>query len=747
MPISIGDAVLVFSADTTQLDAAYTRINAGAKANLSGAQVEAQKLAQGLNTAGAEAIIAGEGVVQFGQDATVAAEDTAVLGTELQATAIKATEMGASMKAAGEETAFSMKEAKGEIALLGEATGITLPRHVRGFLAELPGVGAALNAAFSATAVFFLIEALVEGTKKLTEFISETFIFTESMKEADKITLAMNAELQKNSDATKKLKDDYSLLGLEGVAKTGEQMRLLQRDLESNNKALEDARQKVRDLNSEFSDQSGHEKEFAEADKDLQEANANRVRLEQQRTNLAREAGIQRQADAKAAALAEIEIEKQRAASISSLKLAENQALAADQHAGDATLLQTEAQHQLEMYQIDLEALRRKEALLKTDKTGDPNEAKAVAAQIEQIQRDHAAALIEIYANVVRGINSLSLGETGRADIGSKILGADFKDKFGEAEDAAKSLGITLSGTLAENVDIAREAVVKLEDAAGHDAASAFDVLRAKLSQTQAEISFARSVGNSTEALTRQERELRRQLGLLPLYGHTARTVATEIGQAITSSAFAFGQSAITIGQAMRQIAGSIISAIASIAEKKGIEQLAEAFGSWPDAAGMAHHFAAAALWFTLAGAVSAGAGAAAGSGNNNATSSGGAVAPQAPSAAQAPGQQPVQTINVQSLAGGGLISRKSLMVLGDSASGGNQREVVLPLGQDDNAMNEIAGRIVERMPGGGGVVNNFHFKGSLIDHSRLLREQTRMMKRGQGRLTVSNSYRVTRRG
>jgi hypothetical protein len=60
----------------------------------------------------------------------------------------------------------STREAKGEIGLLGEAFGIHLPRHVRTFIAELPGVGKALSAAFAVTAVGFIIEGLSQAASK-----------------------------------------------------------------------------------------------------------------------------------------------------------------------------------------------------------------------------------------------------------------------------------------------------------------------------------------------------------------------------------------------------------------------------------------------------------------------------------------------------------------------------------------------------------------------------------------------------
>src|SRR5437660_134608 len=72
---------------------------------------------------------------------------------------------------AGQRMKFSMHEAKGEVRLLGEAFGIHLPRHVSNFVATLPGVGEAMSAAFSATAILFIAEALVKATEKLSNFI------------------------------------------------------------------------------------------------------------------------------------------------------------------------------------------------------------------------------------------------------------------------------------------------------------------------------------------------------------------------------------------------------------------------------------------------------------------------------------------------------------------------------------------------------------------------------------------------
>ena len=112
----------------------------------------------------------------------------------------------------------SMGEARGEAALLGEAFGIHLPRHVRSFIAELPGVGSALSAAFSATAVLFVANAVVELSKKLSDALAE-FIYAKSvMDEHNKSLADLNTELVslgKQYEALKKEADDYGKSALQ----------------------------------------------------------------------------------------------------------------------------------------------------------------------------------------------------------------------------------------------------------------------------------------------------------------------------------------------------------------------------------------------------------------------------------------------------------------------------------------------------------------------------------------------------
>jgi hypothetical protein len=154
--LNVGDAVMSFLGDTTNLDQAFSRIVDGADKAMSAASDSVGDFTEVLNNSRSDVDAWNETLVSAMHDA------------------------GDAGKEAGEEVASGMEkarsttyEARGEAALLGEAFGIHLPRHVRSFVAELPGIGTALSAAFAATAVLFLIEALVKGVDKIQEWAQE----------------------------------------------------------------------------------------------------------------------------------------------------------------------------------------------------------------------------------------------------------------------------------------------------------------------------------------------------------------------------------------------------------------------------------------------------------------------------------------------------------------------------------------------------------------------------------------------
>jgi hypothetical protein len=64
----------------------------------------------------------------------------------------------------------STGEAQASLALLSEQVGIHLPRHLRSVIVSIPGLGQALDAAFSSVAVIALLGVIGELVKKLEEY-------------------------------------------------------------------------------------------------------------------------------------------------------------------------------------------------------------------------------------------------------------------------------------------------------------------------------------------------------------------------------------------------------------------------------------------------------------------------------------------------------------------------------------------------------------------------------------------------
>jgi hypothetical protein len=85
---------------------------------------------------------------------------------------------------AAREMKADINEAKASIALLGEEVGVKLPRHLRSFVAELPGVASAMAAAFNGAAIIGLGMIAVEQAKKIYEFIHSLEEMGEKTNEA-----------------------------------------------------------------------------------------------------------------------------------------------------------------------------------------------------------------------------------------------------------------------------------------------------------------------------------------------------------------------------------------------------------------------------------------------------------------------------------------------------------------------------------------------------------------------------------
>src|SRR5579884_380988 len=104
---------------------------------------------------------------------------------------------GSEIKQLGAEA----RESKASLALMGEEIGVHIPRHIRGFISSMPGVGAALSAAFSGIAVVALIGVIVEAIKKVVEFRENL----EKLREAPE---RIEAEFARLTGATKAANDE-----------------------------------------------------------------------------------------------------------------------------------------------------------------------------------------------------------------------------------------------------------------------------------------------------------------------------------------------------------------------------------------------------------------------------------------------------------------------------------------------------------------------------------------------------------
>jgi tetratricopeptide (TPR) repeat protein len=127
MPVNVGDAVLNFVGDSTQLDETFDSLPAKAQAGLQPVEDAQSGVTEGFNTMAAA-----------GEDAGA--------------------RMGTSMRGAREEVRF-----------LSEEAGVRLPRAISGLVAELPGLGTAINLAFSATAIVFALQLLDTLEKKIID--------------------------------------------------------------------------------------------------------------------------------------------------------------------------------------------------------------------------------------------------------------------------------------------------------------------------------------------------------------------------------------------------------------------------------------------------------------------------------------------------------------------------------------------------------------------------------------------------
>lgn len=789
--MNIGDAILRFFADTSDLDQAFARIPAQTEAAMGAA-------AQKVGTLGN----AFQGV-NFELDAT--AENVPFCGEIIKDSMGKATE--------------STHEARGEAALLGELFGIHLPRHVRSFIAELPGVGAALSAAFAATAVIFLIEAVVQIVEKIKAFTEETNKIKEAMTswdEAQRKTFnnledgllraqEHAADLSGNHLEALRLKleliDHQNLDALDGeMRKLGDEaqkvLALLDRNWFSKTflglKGADEAEKKFKDIQEEVSKAfetrtpeaydaalkklaaalddivSKQEKlaetpiktlaipnvptlsigpdpkeEAAWADlshfiqqqmKDITEAQKKNVK---ERENASGEETKKEQAREQQLANARFKVYQDIAKAHAQLqKELEQQADA------ESKKVNLRAQQQLKD-----EAEKNKE-ILQQDQQRIQGEIALVDGELQKSQAQYEKRSLELKIFYDRGLLSRQqylaqlkvLGDNELANE-RRILEQKQQLVILEAMNEAARRGQILSAEQAKEL----KGYIDLENkkAALKDQ---FDLRFAK-SEEQITKKMAKDFATIDKLLDDFGKKLRDRERDLQGFARVADAALADVSKAFGNAIEQWISGQESFGAALKK---ALQQYLAQVAGKAAIDALY--FTAWgiadsfwnPARAGA--DFAAAGEFAAIA-AVAGGAAAAMGKGGSSAGGRGGSGGITQDASTQAGGVA-TSTANVPHLAGGAIVTRPTLAVVGDAPGGGSRPEAILPL--DHTTLSHLAAGIVGQMkgPGGGGIQNNFQVKGmiSTQDLARFGRVVTRAARTGRVRMAVSDASRVTRR-
>lgn len=744
MAIDVGDAVLTFLGDTTNLDKAYAKVNQGSKS----------------------------AVQPAAQDVTDLQNRIKSLEAEVQELAVK-------LESAGKRGKVGMHEATAEVGLLGEATGVQLPRHVRSFLAEMPGVSKALTAAFSTTAIGFLTDALFQGAEKLSEFIADTFIYTDAAKEEEKRNLELNKSFLEHAKILKELREEYALIGQTGPRKTALEIQQLNESLELAKTQLAGNGQQAKSAAQQFSTFDSVVSSLANSGiPGLSDAanyfatkaadGVNRTvqgiknsgaeiqtlvtQIQQQIKDKQRELDQEVLKEQFSQNEKVIDLDRQTALSRANLANQEARKRLADEGELNAQGGALELSYQQKLEQIDLQSLQRrrtnllselqKQKSLGFDTTETLAALKAANAKIEQEENNHKAKVLKINTDLsnaiaslppisistVKGFDALAIG-TDKLQTSAEKL----KNSLYQVGTAFEIIGVESQGKLKEQVDADSAAVNVLTEAYKKNLISAHQLDLAKLKLIQDEIKLAQAEGRSTAQMRATEGEIKSRVT------PTLRANATAWLQLAATTGAASG----SIGQFAQAMAQAIVGAIASYAITKGVEQLALGWAALsptsPDFGHSGEHFTSSALWFTLAGASTAAGsfltGGSPGSVTNPVSTTGG----NTPSPAEQPQQQPVNVSGIQRFAGGALLSRQTLALVGDSRSGGNAREGILPL-DDPNAMGAIADAIAERM-GGSGQGVEIHLHGDLGQVvTKITKKINRAVNKGTTTLTASHS-------
>lgn len=709
MAIEVGDAVFKFLGDSTQLDLQFDQVGPKAEAAFVPAKGAADGLISSLN-----------GVGNSAQEA----------GTEIE----EGMERGSK----------AIREAKGEAGLLGEQFGVHLPRHVRSFIAEMPGVGDALSAAFSATAILFIIQAIVQLTEKVSNFISTTFIFTEEMKASTAAIIANNAAILKQKAAY-----DTAEEALKAFGKSQEQV----------------AHEKVAALNAEIEKQGDI----------FRTASDNLYGYHHDNLNNFTKAQSEGFENAKLLANKTIEAlkaERDKAQLDEAVTIGEHQLklLALRKQGGEATLALQEAlskeavagtqNEEIKKYDITQEFAEKRYQLARNSilkqrsiesQLQKADEVAKLNADLDKLDKEHTQHYEEeldkqkdAFAKTMKAIEAEALNRPKET---FDIVTPKSAQNLLQYEAAAAKLGITLKTNLVSALMTAKSAFAALTET-GHALPQELKAASAKIKQLQKDLdNFGHSEDNlkvKTETTFKGfQQDLKQGANSIHELSDIGQEAFNDMSKNI-QGAFAsivLGQG--NVAKALEQATAQSLAQIASQAAVKAIFYTAEGFAALAgfNAGSASGFFTAAAEMAAVA--VAAGV---AGRALSGAASGGQSTNTQQGSTSNSnttsQGGSGTSASGVQHFAEGGLVTKPTLAMIGEDS----HKEAVLPL-EDPRAMAEI-GKSIGAAGGGGGI--HIHLPhGSIISADvmqKFVGKMNKMVNRGQVHVQASDSFRVTKR-
>jgi len=698
MPVSAGDVVMNFLGDSTQLDAKFAELGPKATTAFNPATEAAEEF--------------GDALKESGNKASVAADE---------------------IEEAAKRSTSSVREAKGEAALLGEAFGIHLPRHVRSFVAELPGVGAALSAAFSITAILFVIKALDDATNKLADFL---------FKVGDGITRTgdWNKALMSQAEAMQKAQQGLDAFGKSADELSREKIDALRDKINEQGHAAAQAAITMRQYEATFGEAASSQAAYKDAQQQFV-VSTKAATVAAKEHQLAIEELLKTEAEeARAKNLQrltqEIELRK---------KLADVQVMAAQVVSG----LSKENADEIR-YQISVKALQG--LALAESKFGKDSENKVreLNASIEALQTEHALKTTQELKKQTDDTEKI-LGEMQKTVVASGgidiVLPKNIQALLNFRAEA-QALGVTLGVDLVQKTNLAKKALQDYMDLGGKDAKQ-IDELKLKIQQLEKEYDHLGQVQDKEKL--KSETTWQGFIQDIKQGINATHELSMDLGNAFNSVSSGLQNSfsmAIAgekgYGAALEQSTAKALESLAAQAAVKALFYTAEGFAELAlgiTSSSATELFTAAGIMASVAGAAGlagraiGGASSGGGSGSNPGSQQGFSGG----SNTGGPQRGGTSVVGVQHFAEGGLITAPTLAMIGEQ----NRKEAVLPL-EDPQAM----GAIGEALGGAGGGGIHIHVKGMISPDNlhQVIQQINKRVNRGQSTLLSSHTLRVTKR-